>query len=146
MARTPTGGTLFRLAYEHEVVIPAEIGMTSHRVSHHDHEKNEEGLRLQLDLLDKVRVTAEQRMARYQDLMAKHYNTKFRPCHFQVGDLVLRKVTTATKDPSQCKLGPNWEAPYKIIGCRRKGTYYLETHDRQKLHHPWKTEYLRKYY
>ena len=42
-------------------------------------------MRLQLDLLDEVRATAEQRMSRYQDLMAKHYNTKVRPCHFQVG-------------------------------------------------------------
>ena len=58
-------------------------------------------MHLQLDLLDKVRTTAEQRMTRYQDLMAKHYNTKVKPRHFQVGDLVLRKVTIATKDPSQ---------------------------------------------
>ena len=38
-------------------------------------------------------------MIRYQDLMAKHYNTKVRLRYFQVGDLVLRKVTTATRDP-----------------------------------------------
>ena len=46
-------------------------------------------------------------MARYQDLIAKHYNTKVRLRHFQVEDMVLRKVTTATRDPSQGKLGPN---------------------------------------
>ena len=46
-------------------------------------------------------------MVRYQGLMAKHYNTKVKPHHFQVGDLVQRKVTIATKDPSQGKLGPN---------------------------------------
>ena len=40
-------------------------------------------------------------MAHYQDLMAKHYNARVRPCHFQVGDLVLRKVTTVTKEPIQ---------------------------------------------
>ena len=37
---------------------------------------------LQLDLLDEVRATLEQMMARYQDLMAKHYNTKVKPRHF----------------------------------------------------------------
>lgn len=84
-------------------------------------------------------------MARYQDLMAKHHNTKVRPRCFQVEDLVLRKVTTATRDPSQGKLGPNWEGPYKIIDCYRKGTFYLETLDGQRLHHPWNTEHLRKY-
>ena len=101
---------------------------------------------LQLNLLDKVRATAKQRMAHYQDLMVKHCNTKVMPCYFQVRDLVLRKVTTATRDPSQGKLGPNWEGPYKVVDCYRKGTYYLETLDGQRLHHPWNTEYLRKYY
>ena len=42
-------------------------------------------------------------MTHYQDLMEKHYNTK--PRYFQVEDLVLRKVTMATRDPSQGKLG-----------------------------------------
>ena len=54
---------------------------------------------LQLDLLDEVRAMVKQRMTRYQDLMAKHYNTKVKPWHFQVEDLVLRKVTTAIRDP-----------------------------------------------
>ena len=49
------------------------------------------------------------RITRYQDLMVKHYNVKVKPCHFKVGDLVLRKVTTTTRDPAQGKLGPNWE-------------------------------------
>ena len=32
-------------------------------------------MRLQLDLLDEVKETAEQRLARYLDLVAKHYNS-----------------------------------------------------------------------
>ncbi|XP_075640417.1 uncharacterized protein LOC142612187 [Castanea sativa] len=131
MSETP-----FRLAYEHEAIILVEVGLNTYRMSHHNEEKNEEGMRLQLDLLDEVRATSEQRMARYKDLMAKHYNTKVRPRHFQVRDLVLRKVMMANRYPSQGKLGPNWEEPYKIINCRRKATYYLETPDGQKLHHP----------
>ena len=75
--------------------------------------------------------------------MEKHYNTKIRPHHLQIGDLVLRKVTRATREG---KLGPNWEGPYKIIDCHRKGTYYLENLNDQRLHHPWNTEHLRKYY
>lgn len=46
-------------------------------------------------------------MTHYQNLMAKHYNTWVKPWHFDIGDLVLRKVTTATKVPTQGKLGPN---------------------------------------
>jgi len=78
--------------------------------------------------------------------MAKHYNTKVKPRHFSIGDLVLRKVTTATKDPTQGKLGPNWEGPYRIIDYNKNGTYYLETLDEQRLRHPWNIDHLRRYY
>ena len=47
----------------------------------------------------------------------------------------------AARDPTQGKLGPNWEGPYRITTWQRKGTYYLETIDGQKLPHPWNTEH-----
>ena len=64
-------------------------------------------MRLQLDLVDEAQATAEQRLACYQNLMSKNYNTKVRHKDFQIGNLVLRKVIGAAKDPSQGKLGPN---------------------------------------
>ena len=145
-ARTPTGEMPFRLVYGCKAVIPAEVGLASYRVENYDEDKNEEAMCLQLDLVDEVRTAAEQRLARYQNLMAKHYNSNVRHKDFQVGDLVLRKVMGATRDPSQGKLGPNWEGPYRIVSWQRKGTYHLETLDGQKLQHPWNTEHLRKYY
>jgi len=59
MARTPTGETPFRLAYGSEAVIPAEVGLTSYRVENYDMDENENAMRLQLDLVDEVRATAE---------------------------------------------------------------------------------------
>ena len=76
-------------------------------VGNHDERKNDEAIDLQLDLLDEVKAIAEQRLARYQDLMAKHYNSRVRHRDFKVRDLVLRKVMGAVKDPTQGKLGPN---------------------------------------
>ena len=64
-------------------------------------------MHLQLDLVDEARAMAEQRLARYQNLMAKHYNSNVRHRDFQVGDLVLQKVIGTAKDPSQGKIGPN---------------------------------------
>ena len=90
------------------------MGLISYRVESYDKNKNNEAIRLQVDLIDKVRATAEQRLARYQNLMAKHYNSNVRHRDFQVGDLVLRKAMDAAKDPTQGKLGPNWEGPYRI--------------------------------
>ena len=64
-------------------------------------------MHLLLDLVDEVRVIAEQRLARYQDLMAKHYNSRVRHRDFNIEDLVLRKVISTTRDPSQGKLETN---------------------------------------
>ena len=75
-ARTPTGETPFRLMYGGEAVIPAEVGLTSYKVHNHDKNKNDGAMRLQLDLVDEIRAAAEQRLARYQDCMAKYYNSR----------------------------------------------------------------------
>ena len=64
-ARTPTKETPFRLTYESEAVIPAEVGLTSYKVHNHDESKNDEAIRLQLDLVDEVRAKVKQRLARY---------------------------------------------------------------------------------
>ena len=145
-ARTPIGETPFRLTYRADVVIPAEVGLTSYRVQNYMEDKNEEAMRLQLDLVDEAQATAEQRLACYQNLMSKNYNTKVRHKDFQIGDLVLWKVMGAAKDPSQGKLGPNWEGPYRITSWQRKGTYHDETMDGWKFQHPWNMKHLRKYY
>ena len=71
----PTRETPFRLTYGSEAVIQAEIGLTSYRVDNYDERKNYEAMCLQLDLVDEVRTTIEQRLAQYQDSMAKHYNS-----------------------------------------------------------------------
>ena len=45
-------------------------------------------------------------MEKYKGAMARYYNKKVKVRRFNVGDLVLRKVSHATKDSSQRKLGP----------------------------------------
>ena len=46
--------------------------------------------------------------------MSKYYNKRVKLRRLNIGDLVLRKVTLATKDPTQGKLSPTWEEPYKV--------------------------------
>ena len=62
-ARTPTRETPFRLTYESEVVIPTEVRLISYKMDNHDESKNDEAMRLQLDLVDKVRAIAKQKFA-----------------------------------------------------------------------------------
>uniref|UniRef100_A0A2N9HF13 Integrase catalytic domain-containing protein n=1 Tax=Fagus sylvatica TaxID=28930 RepID=A0A2N9HF13_FAGSY len=77
--RIPTGETPFRMTFGSEAVVPVEIGLTTFRTSAYDEQENEEQLRLNLDLIDEVRETAETRMKRYQEKMARHYNSRVKP-------------------------------------------------------------------
>ena len=127
--RTPTGETPFKLAYGSEAIIPAEVHMASHRVGKYQAKENEEQLRLNLDLMDEVRMDAEQRTARYTNLMTRQYDAMVKPRRFNIGDLVLKRVTLATRNPAYGKLRPNWEGPYRVINCKRQVSYYLEALD-----------------
>ena len=144
--QNPTGETPFKLAYGSEAVIPAEVHMANHRVMMYQDKDNEEQLHLNLDLIDEVRTDAEERMARYKNLMARQHDTMVKPRRFNIGDLILKKVSLATKNPAHRKLGPNWEGPYRIINCKRQRSYYLEALNGRKLEHPWNVEHLRRYY
>ena len=69
--RTPTGETPFKLAYESEVVIPAEVYMANHMVMKYENEDNKKQLSLNLNLIDGIRMDMEQRTVRYKNLMAR---------------------------------------------------------------------------
>ena len=72
-------------------------------------------------------------MAYYHQKLKQGYdaNVKLRP--LAPGDLVLRKVVGAAKNPSWGKLGPNWERPYRITSVAGIGTYYLEDLDEKAV-------------
>ena len=110
--RTPTGETPFRLTYGTEAVTSVKVGVTCTRREAFSEKGNDDQLRLNLDCLDEVRDKASSRMAKYQQKMAEYYNKRLKLRQLDIGDLVLRKVTTAMKDPTQGKLGPTWERPY----------------------------------
>ena len=113
--RTPTGETPFNLTYGTEAVISVEVGLTSLRREFFDKQDNNDQLKQNLDLVDEVRDQAAQRMAKYKQKIAEYYNRRVKLKKFNIGDLVLRKVTPATKDPTQGKLGPNWEGLYRVV-------------------------------
>ena len=76
------------------------------------------------------------RMAKHKEAMARYYNRKVKVKRFNTGDLVLRKVSQVTKDPSQGKLRPTWEGPYKVIRHSKEGSYYLKSLNGQELPRP----------
>jgi hypothetical protein len=144
--RTPTEETPYALAFRAEAIILAELGSGSLRVETYKVETNDEGLKLHLDLLKEKRDRAQITMSAYQERVARYFNRKVKPRSFMVGDLVLRKVTLATRDSAEGKLAPNWEGPYKVIGCQSPGAYYLEDFAGKVLPMPWNVEHLKRYY
>ncbi|GFS31891.1 hypothetical protein Acr_00g0019780 [Actinidia rufa] len=61
--------------------------------------------------------------AAYKCRVARYFNQSVKHRSFLPTDLVLRKVTLSTKEPSEGKLGPTWEGPYKVTKVSRPGTY-----------------------
>ena len=106
MARTPTRETPFRHTYGTEAVILVEVGVASIRREVLHEEDNDDQLRINLDCLDEVRDKTSNKMTKYQQKMAKYYNKRVKLRSLDISDLVLRKVTTATRDFAQGKLGP----------------------------------------
>ena len=95
ITRVPTGETPGI-----EVVIPVEVGLTSFRVKTYEDQKNEQELNNNLDLINEVRKEVIKRMAKHKEEMARYYNRKVKVRRFNMGDLFLRKVSRAIKDPS----------------------------------------------
>ncbi|XP_059428507.1 uncharacterized protein LOC132162267 [Corylus avellana] len=144
--RTPTEETPFALAYGTEAVIPAEVGSGSFRVDTFNPNFNDEGLKLHLDLLQEKQDQAQVTMAAYQQRVARYFNRRVKHRSFKVRDLVLKKVTLATKDATEGKLAPNWEGPYQVIKCGKARAYHLANSEGKQLQRPWNAEHLKKYF
>ena len=97
-ARTSTGETPFKLTYGIKAVIPIEVGVTSTMQEMFHEESNDDHLRINLDCLDEVREKASIRVKKYQQKMADYYNKRIKLRRLDIGNLVLRKVTLATRD------------------------------------------------
>ena len=127
--KSATRETLFALAFGTEAVAPVEVGLKSQRIELATVEHNDEALCLNLDLLDEKREQVLRRTEDYQRRTARYYNQKVKPMSYMPGDLVLKKLLLARKNPSHGKLGPNWEGPYIISRVVRPGNYELQTEE-----------------
>jgi len=145
-ARTPIGETSFRLTYGTESVILVEVGISNIKQEMFHEDSNNDQLRVNLDCLDEVRDRASNKMTKYQQKMADYYNKRVRLRRLDIGDLILCKVTPATKDPAQRKLEPTWKRPYRVVHCSKQGSYHLETLDGRRLPRPWNIKHLKMYH
>ena len=100
------------MTYRAKTVIPLEANFPTLRMNSFTPDSNDELLGKNLDLIDKRREKEMIQLAYYHQKLKQGYdaNVKLRP--LAPGDLVLRKVVGATKNPSWRKLRPNWDWPY----------------------------------
>ncbi|XP_059310963.1 uncharacterized protein LOC132062406 [Lycium ferocissimum] len=92
-----TGETPFSLVYGAEALIPVEIGEPFPRYTHATEEENNEAMLVNLDLLEEHREMALIKIVAQKQRMGKYYNRQTKLRYFQVGELVLRRVTLNTK-------------------------------------------------
>ena len=71
----------------------------SYQVKTYENQRNQQELNSNLDLIDEVREEVMKQMAKHKEAMARYYNKKVKMRRFNTGDLVLRKVSQATKNP-----------------------------------------------
>nr|GEV82598.1 reverse transcriptase domain-containing protein [Tanacetum cinerariifolium] len=120
------GETPFSLTYESEAVIPAEIGMPTHRTMMIREDENEDELRLNMDLFQERSGAAAIREDKYKTKMEQYYNQKVRPMSFKPDEYVFRR-NEASRVEDQGKLGPKWEGPYRVTEAYQNGSYKLQT-------------------
>ncbi|XP_008229063.1 PREDICTED: uncharacterized protein LOC103328449 [Prunus mume] len=110
-----------------KAVAPVEIGKPTYRTSTYDAKANDEQLALNLDYIDELRDQSNM-------------------CNVAIGDWIMRKVSLATKNPTEGTLGPTWEGPYEITKVYRSSTYQLRDPKGKTLPHPWNADHLKYYY
>ncbi|CAL9025061.1 unnamed protein product, partial [Prunus brigantina] len=93
---------------------PQSNGQPTYRTSTYEAEANDEQLALNLDFIDELRDQSNMRNVAYKQRIAKYYDSRVKPRAFKVGDWVMRKVSLATKNPTEGTLGPTWEGPYEV--------------------------------
>nr|GEV18622.1 reverse transcriptase domain-containing protein [Tanacetum cinerariifolium] len=112
------------------LVILVEISMPTTRTAEVDVIKNNEALRVSLDLLEERREHAAIQKSKAK--MEKYYNARVRNTSFRPGDLVYRN-NEASYAEERGKLEPKWEGPYEVTEALGKGAYKLRDRNGNNL-------------
>ena len=118
-----------------------EVGEPSFRTTQFGSQTNDQGLALNLALVEIKRDEAEMRIKANQAVAARSYNPRVRIRRFEAGDMVLKKVAQ-----KQGVFSSNWEGPFRITEPVLAGSYRIEELNGTPLLHLWNADKLRRYY
>ena len=82
---------------------------------------------------------------RYQRWVKNTFDKKVRPCKFNEGDLILKKVSQALKD-NRGKWAPNYEGPFIVKKAFSRGALVLANMDDEELPSPVNADIIKRYY
>ena len=80
------------MTFDIEAVISIEIGLLTLQIDNFKEEANSEQLSANVDLLEETREQARQRLAVYQQKVARYYNSRTKMKVFRPRDLVLHRT------------------------------------------------------
>ena len=98
--RRSTKETPFSMTYGAEAIIPLETGFPTSRTSSFNPSDNDEQLTKSLDSIEENSENAMVQLAYYQQKLKQGYDTNVNLRPLTPGDLVLRKVVCAAKNPA----------------------------------------------
>lgn len=101
-------------------------------------------MRINLDLIKKVRNEAAVRDEAYKRKATKYYNKRVKNRQFHARDLVLRQIEVVGHIPR--KLDPVWKGPFRVAKVAQAGSYWFEELVRKWLLYYWNTGNLKKFY
>ena len=131
-----------------EAVLPVEVEIPSLRVLSHlklsEAEWKQQRLE-QLNMIDEKRLKALCHGQCYQQRVARSFNRKVRPRHFEAGDLVLRKVLPLPPELGG-KFAPNYRGPYIVKKTLPGGALILTEMDGRQFSNPVNSDAVKKYY
>ncbi|XP_019438994.1 PREDICTED: uncharacterized protein LOC109344697 [Lupinus angustifolius] len=146
--RTSTGATPYSLVYGMEAVLPIEVEIPSLRIMAESGLKESEWIQArydQLNMIEEKRLAAICHGQLYQKRLMRAHAKKFRPRHFQEGDLVLKKILPIQKD-HRGKWTPNYEGPFVVKKAFSGGALILTTMDGNDLPLSVNSDAVKKYY
>jgi hypothetical protein len=94
-----------------------------------------------------IRLQALENIEKNKMRVAKYYNKKVKVKQFAEGDLVWKALLPiGTKYSTFGKWSPNWEGPFRVVGCVPSNAYILKILLGEEFSAAINGRYLKKYY
>ena len=142
-------GLLFgHLQGQLHILLPVEVEIPSLRILSHVRLSKAYWIQQRLDqlnLIDEIRLRAVCHGQCYQQRVAKSFSKKVKPRHFQVGDLVLRKLLPIVPLVGG-KFAPNYGGPYIVKKVLPGGALISAEMDGRIFSIPVNSDSVKKYY